>query len=587
MRLSSISGAQRLLAQRRQFLKLRPTCTIQNLTARFQTTKALGDKLRVAIVGGSVAGLSAALHLAPLVEQGLVAAPIDVFDVVDDSKTDRDIGVGLWTTAIESLANSQRVSHEQVFDTLTNSTNNNNKPGTTTTWLDQVGYRTPNGAWLMQSQLPTTWDETLQRQMPGLLFLRERDLIGTLQRAVHWEEQLGTLHVHRNTTTSLVSGVAPGELQQPWSSKLQLGPKSTTTESISSSSSPTTTGDRDYHLIVAADGTHSNLRRTYGGMDSILSSPSSVGAPLAMDEALSTGSSNNNSSNTAAHTWNDANHQQAVGLQDRNYTVFRGNAQISADELAALDSNSSDGRISFQTWGTHNSMRFATVPMQIPQASSSSSSPSSEAQQSSAEHQVWFITVNDATLAQEQALLGEGIYYWKNTLTINWHDPIAGIVQATDPETILMERAIAHRHCMGPILNLNKVLQRIGGGTDNHNNNGPGPAVVFLGDAYMTIDPILAQGFTVAMEGSANLYQSLHRALSQEEAVPPSPLAFDPYVLRDELVLRHESRMGRLVCLLRATELVQALGQPEGASLVGGLNTHVLRPLVGLCPNFA
>ena len=56
-------------------------------------------------------------------------------------------------------------------------------------------------------------------------------------------------------------------------------------------------------------------------------------------------------------------------------------------------------------------------------------------------------------------------------------------------------------------------------------------------------------------------------------------------VLRKELKNRHEDRMDRLTCLLRATELVQALGQPQGGSLTGMLNTYALRPLTRLTPN--
>jgi len=64
-------------------------------------------------------------------------------------------------------------------------------------------------------------------------------------------------------------------------------------------------------------------------------------------------------------------------------------------------------------------------------------------------------------------------------------------------------------------------------------------------------------------------------------------LAFDPFLLRKELRLRQQVRMDRLICLLRATELVQALGQPSGNTTLSGLfNTKVLRPLTKLTPNF-
>ena len=37
-------------------------------------------KLRVAIVGAGVSGLTTAIHLAPLVRSGLIDAPIDLFE---------------------------------------------------------------------------------------------------------------------------------------------------------------------------------------------------------------------------------------------------------------------------------------------------------------------------------------------------------------------------------------------------------------------------------------------------------------------------------------------------------------------------
>jgi hypothetical protein len=99
----------------------------------------------------------------------------------------------------------------------------------------------------------------------------------------------------------------------------------------------------------------------------------------------------------------------------------------------------------------------------------------------------------------------------------------------------------------------------------------------------MTVDPILAQGFTLAMEGAAMLRHSVEHCCIPCSTDPS--VAFDPYVLRHELKKHHDLRMDRLVCLLRATELVQALGQPTGG-LAGLLNTKILRPLVRWTPNF-
>lgn len=54
-----------------------------------------------------------------------------------------------------------------------------------------------------------------------------------------------------------------------------------------------------------------------------------------------------------------------------------------------------------------------------------------------------------------------------------------------------------------------------------------GLVVVFVGDAYMTIDPILAQGFTVAMEGAFATKNSVQKSCQVID--PNSTYAFDPY----------------------------------------------------------
>ena len=497
-----------------------------------------GEKLRVAIVGGGCAGLAAALHLAPLVEEGFIASPIDIYDASASDKNHggRDIGVGLWTTALDAFGNSTRAIHQSVYQDLTQ----NQK---ISTWLDHVGYRTPNGSWLMKSKLPATWKEHSETKFPGLLFMRERDLLDTLLKAVLWEQQLGTLMIHRTKLGSCVVGVAHdewwsrGQMQHPWSAKLEL----------QMSTSKTENSERDYHLIVAADGTQSMLRSKYGGHTMMSSSVSAgtLGGP-SMDDSFSP---------TSSFNWDEANHQQAVGLQDRNYTVFRGNSPITTQELNALDPRGKldySHHISFQTWGTGKSMRFATVPMFCPLSSRATNTSDewkqqpSEAANKHVEHQVWFITVDDKDIEQESdpsKRVDLLLDHFKD-----WHAPIQDIVRATDPQSILMERAIAHRHCMDPVVNLNRVLQKqkhqrdsavsstastttlSGKGSPNFPYaGGPGPALVFLGDAYMTVDPILAQGFTVAMEGSAILYGSVRKALQSQNSAFPPPLAFDPY----------------------------------------------------------
>ena len=105
--------------------------------------------------------------------------------------------------------------------------------------------------------------------------------------------------------------------------------------------------------------------------------------------------------------------------------------------------------------------------------------------------------------------------------------------------------------------------------------------MVFLGDAFMCIDPILAQGFSVGMESAADLPHHLTECFVNYE-----DLMFDPYQLRSLLKAGHEGRLDRLTCLLRATEIVQGLGQPRDGTVTGFLAKNVVRPAMQITPNF-
>ena len=87
---------------------------------------------------------------------------------------------------------------------------------------------------------------------------------------------------------------------------------------------------------------------------------------------------------------------------------------------------------------------------------------------------------------------------------------------------------------------MNKVIQRIGG--TRPPNSGEGPCMIFVGDAYMTIDPILAQGFTVAMEGAYAMKYSVLNSCQITD--PKSKYSFDPYrKYTKESLIRHQRNL--------------------------------------------
>jgi len=301
--------------------------------------------------------------------------------------------------------------------------------------------------------------------------------------------------------------------------------------------------ERDYHLIIAADGTNSLLRQKYGGY-------------AQRKRLLNTNFVDTKKDQAEATSWELDRQAQATAIEDRKYSVLRGNAPMSNEEI---------GGISFQTWGENHSMRFAAVPLVHP-------SPDGRV-----EKQVWF-----ATTSSEEVITENDPEKRKEKLLeafSTWHDPIAAMIKSTPAEEILIEPAMAHRHSMEPVSNIHSLLSNIHGKSPS--SAGPGPAMLFLGDSYMTVDPILAQGFTLAMEGAHALVSSLK---SSCEPTKDGSMAFDPYRLRQELQDRHDQRNNRLISLLRATEVAQALGQPS--NFVGLLSRFIVRPCMMLTPGF-
>lgn len=577
----------------------------------FQSPKTLqGAQFRVAIVGAGASGMSTALHLAPLAERGLIAKPIDIYEKYNDNKNNtihpesksqcndddenfhpgsghigRDVGIGIWNTALEpflhkasssSASSSPTSTSHQLLKALEDKGQ----------YVGNVGYRTPSGRWLTRGELnqngvlnssalpspcqdstdgdedgDSYHDQPQQHIDPALLFIREKDFLGTLREAVMKEEKENqTIKIHYDTTvqdivlpsssSDILEIASPSREDAGHIAQLQF-----TDGALSPAAEP-------YHLIIAADGMHSSLRQNYTGYSSL--------DKKIMNRETVGNNPNGNDARIAkkSEEWNRQTLEERNAIEDRKYTVFRGNSPL-GDSEAGMDGSS------FQTWGEGHSMRFAAIGM---------SHPSDDGGDQKVEKQVWFATISDCELSStKDAEERKKLLLSKFS---EWHEPISSLIGSTPAEEILMERAVAHKHSLYPVLNLSEVIyyQK----HYRHSPLGPGPPLLITGDAAMTVDPVLAQGFTIAMEAAADFANTLETCLSDEKTINHSALTglpFDPIELRNALKLRNERRYGRMLCLLRATELVQTMAQPNDA-MTGLISKKIIRPAMMIVPCF-
>jgi 2-polyprenyl-6-methoxyphenol hydroxylase-like FAD-dependent oxidoreductase len=502
--------------------------------------------------------ISLALHLAPLVEKGLIFQPIDLFeksaltDVHPNEKKiqncnqdlhpgsgtlGRDIGVGIWNTALEPLRDK--------YSALVKKLEYHGS------YVGNVGYRTPKGAWLAQSKLNTKEDSVFNKSSgsdpsnPSLLFIREKDFLSSLREEVEQKSRENLIRSHyakneSDMSTQVDSIILPKDGGDGISGILKFADGSTS---------------ESYHFIIAADGMNSILRSKYGGYESLIKLQKKNRSPDVTEQAKE---------------WSKQQIQDNHALVDRDYTVFRGNSPL-------IDG--ADDGWSWQTWGEGDSMRFACVSMSV---------PSGYSETPRIKQQVWFATCNGSlnTIQNEEERKKELIRKFKG-----WHDPISKLIEATPAKDILIERGIAHKHSLYPVLQTGEVLRYkdVMETEDNerpeHDTEStiPGPILLFTGDAAMTVDPVLAQGFTIAMEAAADLSITLEQALSDNGVT--KTFHFKPEKVRDALVDRSSRRYGRMLCLLRSTELVQTMAQPR-SRLACILSKYIVRPSMLIAPNF-
>lgn len=638
-------------------------------------------------MGGGAAGMTAALHLSPLVSAGLVAGPVDVYEMSttppsmapsppsnnNNNNEDysssvvaggrqyhpgsgangRDIGVGVWSTAWRPFL---RCIEEGMGMTNTNGSTNEVMDALIQrakdrvsyrnllrdlehcgTYVKDVGYRTPDGSWLVESTLnasPYSIDDLLQSSSPALdkkdaaldmmttveskrktmkrltcrhdrnndddpalLFVRERDLLTCLHDAIDIECRLGTVEYHRGVTVVGITDVEGqfGSLVLKSSSSLTR----TTTAATSMATdeegkygepiTPSSTSSPRYNLIIAADGLSSLLRSRFAGY-----AISSIFSPR-----------------SRPNEWerhDTERHRVATMVEDRGYVVFRGNAPGGLSLTSTVnsgveeDDDVSGGRHggSFQTWGEDRAMRFAAVPF--------------KSDKENVEEVVWFATISDPVFAttnhdndDTQPLDAKRRKELLLSAFNSWHEPVRTLIETTPAEEIMYENAIAHRFTANPVFDVARILEfeswqeeqkrmkskvdgsGCGGGSNSDRNiHGDGPTLVFIGDAMMSIDPVLAQGITIAMESAASVVHSIERAFvvrskDYDDDAAVSSSSYQPNLLRKELTARSVRRERRLLHLLRSTELVQRLAQPSGVGSI--LSTWIVRPIVKLCPD--
>ena len=224
--------------------------------------------------------------------------------------------------------------------------------------------------------------------------------------------------------------------------------------------------------------------------------------------------------------------------------------------------------------------------------------------ESKADEEVWFATISESSLGrrlfrkegenkddfpdpeERKAMLLKAFG--------DWHKPIPTLIRTTPAEGIMYEAAVSHRHNATPVFDLGRIMEfeawrqsRRGGAADSSPPvDGRGPIMAFIGDSMMAVDPVLAQGFTMAMEAGYSMAASIERAYVERPAsagAAPRPPAYDPGAMRAELLERHYRRETRLLHLLRSTELVQRLAQPTG--LMSVLSKYAVRPVVMAAPD--
>eukprot|EP01036_Dinobryon_divergens_P025459 gene25459-34009_t len=245
-------------------------------------------------------------------------------------------------------------------------------------------------------------------------------------------------------------------------------------------------------------------------------------------------------------------HRPENDLQYRGYQVYRG---VSAEPISDA----------FQTWGPH--CRFAAVPVKVEGGSTSTEYSNGSA---------WFAAIagprshhqpssSSDAVAMDYPFRNGGVSVSESTLKDlrnrfrNWHHPIENILARSDLTSLSVTCALASPTTLWK------------GEETSGATNGP---VFFVGDARVTLDPILAQGAGMAVEDAAELSKAIYASLIQKGDGDCST-AVD---WSSALKRYHRSRVNRTLRLQILSDVAQVVGNLPSGSLLS-LRDELLKRL--------
>ena len=231
-------------------------------------------------------------------------------------------------------------------------------------------------------------------------------------------------------------------------------------------------------------------------------------------------------------------------LNDRGYIVYRG----TSPRLV----NNQEG---FQTWGPGR--RFAVVPS-VNNTNAWYAAVSTHLIKSFALHP---LENSDMTGKKDGIECSKDDLFELATLFYDWHDPISSLIsESVGPVTRTIAKASPTPYSLFSYDNSNSYSSLL----SSYDN------VVCIGDAYHTLDPILAQGTGVAIEDAAHLVECLKYyglRLNKDDGGIGQDEEVYHKIIADALKLFQEQRRNRVNRLHFLSDAAQIVGHIDSPLL--------------------